>query len=515
VRPRPLEIPMGEIRNYVGKIVSLVHSVASWARVVGLVPHARHTSGRYLQLRSLPYSQFDLGLTTVPMSVPDAPQDVDEQDDDVDSQSANAREVFRYETSRARHVTDPVTEQMGDLDREIQKKNNAIGFYPVQRLGGRRQCQLYMGNKPVKEKDLAVRYELDAWFTKVLRFYPDLVEGVARGDVWTIWSNMVQRGQPRDEDIQARVNLFMLKYIFPTENAAQFLQRVSAELLLLQGWGQQVDHDVVQRVKVEGLRYTLEVQAGYDLSDYELVRSHYHKLMGELDRISLSSSSRLTLEDYLLEIAKHEEEEGMRKARTKAGKKVPPAVGLRAEHLTKKYCFDYQGPEGSCKRESCTFVHEKNEQAWDWLVRRKAGGAEKATPGLFQECKSQGVCFKFNSRKGCEKESCRFEHKMVSSAPVSGKKSRCKKCKAWHKPGEACVSNAHQAGGQSDQDQDSRDEESDDGDDEGEPVATGGMAAALTNITYAQSKRFRKGLMNKGVKASTTHPCTGCVKKNE
>jgi hypothetical protein len=506
-RPRPLEIPMGEIRHYVGKIVALVHSVASWARVVNLVPHARHASGRYLPLQSLPYSQSDLGLT--PVSVPSVTGSSSSSSgsrasgdggDTLEEEEARARDVFLFEASRARQLTEPLGADLTDLDREIQEKNSVIGFYPVQRLGGRKQCQLYLGNKPVKEKDLTVRYELDAWLTKVLRFYPDLVEGVARGDVWTIWSNMVKRGQPRDEDIQARVNLFLLKYIFPTENAAQFLQRVSAELLLLRGWGQRIASTVVERVKVEGLRYTLEVKAGYDLSDYELVRSHYHKLMGELDRISVSSMSRLTLEDYLVEIAKHEEEVGMRKARTKAGKKVTPEVGLRAEVSAKRYCFDFQGPEGSCKRESCSFIHEKNEAALEWLLRRKAGGAEKTTPGLFHECKAQGVCFKFNTTKGCEKPVCHFEHKKVSSTPAasSGKKQKCKKCKTFHKPSEGCVSSSHQTGVQSDQDESSQDEnDDDDDDDELEQVATGGMAAALNNITYGQVRKLRRGLADK------------------
>ena len=497
-------IPKGCIRTQVAQVVASVHTVASWTRLVSKVPFAMHASGRYLDLRLAPYSPQELGLSTasvpsatvalVPLtaadeeakaSIPRAPE--------IGPRLAQAGNSGAADTPAPAPTPNPATTPMSELDRDIQSRIQDIGFWPVERLKGRRECQLYEGSKPVKEKDLAVRFELDLWLSKVLVHYPDLITGVARGDVWTIWGNMVRKGKPRKEDIATRLALFRLQYIYTGQNAAQYVQRMDAEVLLLGSWGQRISPEVVLEVKINGLRYTLEVQAGQNLLDHELTQSHYHKIMWDLDKVT---TRELHLEDYLEEIARYEEEEGRHKARAKVGKKVAPVISLKASEA-KRFCFDFQGPDGSCTRNPCNFIHEKNAAALEWLTRQRSGKKGKgskagASPGLFQECKEQGVCFNFNSSKGCEREQCRFEHEKVSVVPAKGKSRKCTKCNSHHKSNEACVTSAHQAGGQSDQEEEDEEEE-EEGYESGEQTETGTMATVLRDATYAQNTCPRKG----------------------
>jgi hypothetical protein len=477
-KPAVVVIPAGCIRCFVEKVVSAIHSYPAWVRMVDSCPHALHAGGNFLELRQLPYSLAELGMSTVRALV------VKTQDTASPDQAASDQEEDGEDFSAT-----PFSVGETALDREIKRKNNAISFFPVEKMGGRVLRQLYVGNKPVKEKELEGRYELDVWLTKALVNYPDLLEGVARGDVWSIWSNMVERGRPRDEDIRAKKHLFLLNYIYPTEIAAQFIKRMDAEVLLLRGWGQPLTQAVVEKAKVDGLRYIIEVQAGHNLSDYTLVQSQYHKVMWDLDKVR----SNLTLSDYMEEIARYEEETGMHKARSGQGKRTKPTLSLKAEGARQRFCFDFQ--LGKCTRDECKFLHEKNEGAREWSATLRAGttGGDVSSR-QFELCKAQGVCFNFNTR-GCHRKACPFEHKKLS---VSDKRRLCSKCKVWHKPGEPCVTSAHQtqAGERSSQEESEPDggagesgSESDD-----QPTATGSMATVLNNLTYAQSANLRKGL---------------------
>jgi hypothetical protein len=391
----------------------------------------------------------------------------------------------------------------------VLRKQKVLGTWKVSTVGGRPDCILYdqSTNKPIKYETLRLHYQLDAFLVKVLKYYGFFFTDVSRGDCWSIWAAVMAEATPKEEDVEARRLLFPLMHIYSTENFRGFWSRVQAEIRVLNAWGQTIQDAVTEKVLVEGLRYTLSVKEGQDLTNYTLHPSMYYDTMDNRDELEKRNRDgrevKLGSRDYEKDLRKFDEKRAAMRSQRQMPKLSAGLAASTSEGKRVPYCHHYQLPPGCTRGDSCRFVHEKDADSKAEAEKRAKARARGSTntnantgtiaQSIVTACMEHNLCIDFN-KGGCKRKSCRYKHEKVKSV----KRIFCKKCKQHHNAGECKAEDSHQAEGEDYGCESGTDDVAEEAE---EVEVVGGFSEAFEKLTYAnltleESKHLRSGLGN-------------------
>lgn len=386
IEPKQVVVPRGQMAEYIPRIIASFKGY-QWARYLTLAPYAVDAEGK----------------SVAPPATPHAPES-----------------LLKIQEVKA---TIPASGNNAEWHEQVGKWMELVQTVDIDSSDGRPSLVLYdrTTNKPLKEEELRKRLRCDSWFEKCLINYKHLLKPVSRGDIFQIWSRVLEEGRPEPHLVTLRRTYFYQMHVQPGQSYRDYWAEVNTEVSALMAWKVRIPDGDIERRKIDGLLYHLEYVGGYARA-YKLSRSHYFDVIKDENRLAVRKVEDLEQVSHTHYEVRLRDYDRLRVS-DKPQRNRRPVVGMFGSDSVPqpnpkpnggKPCYKYR--KGNCDRKDCAFSHT----------------GPVLTEGMRDKCKAENACVDFNLGI-CNRKKCHFEHVKINTARPAKPTPKCKKCKKAHK----------------------------------------------------------------------------------